>query len=362
MRQQRRKPWRAAVLGALVLLAACTPSAAPLSPSAAPANPTPAPAATAPPPTRAAPREPVRVVQALPTRDIAYLPGIVAISQGFMAEEGIQLELPVMASNASIPAITNKEIQFAAAGSGTRAAYQGAPLKGIFYPYSYNTLIAVGASTVRSYADLAGKVLAVSSPGSSEDWVTKRLLAREGIPLADVQIVALGQGPQRAQAMLAGQVQFSVLNPDIAVDLEHQGYYILGDVRGLMPVPWSGFVVHQDTLREQPTLVEAWIRALIRSLLFMKQQPAETAAITTRELGLEPALALRAVELLLPAINADDPGGFTEAGLLLNTQLDMEAVGLTGDAAALGKSVTDLTLLRQAQRQLGIRCTQGYQC
>jgi hypothetical protein len=72
--------------------------------------------------------------------------------------------------------------------------------------------------------------------------------------------------------------------------------------------------------------------------------------------------ARRAVELVLPAINADDPGGFTEAGLLLNTQLDMEALGMTGDPAEIGPRTQDVTLLRQVQRELGIRCTTGYQC
>jgi NitT/TauT family transport system substrate-binding protein len=359
-------PRASALLVVVALLAACaSPGAAP-SPTAAPAKPAPAAAVAVPtaaaPTAQSTPREPVRVVQALPTRDFGFLPGIVAISKGLMAEEGIQLELPVMPANAAIAAITNKEIQLASAGSGTRAAYQGAPLKGVFYYYNQNTLIAVGASDVRSYRDLPGKVIAIASPGSSEDWVIKLLLNREGIPVSDVQIAALGQGPQRVQALLAGQVQFSVLNADLAVDLERQGFNIIGDVRSLMPIPWSGFVVHQDLLREQPELIKRWIRAHVRTLQLMKQNPGDTAAIATRELALDPALALRAVELVLPAINDDDPGGFTEAGLLLNTQLDMEALGMSGDPAQIGPSTQDVTLLRQVQRELGIRCTTGYQC
>ncbi len=347
------------LLGLGLLLAACAAPSARPSPTAVPAldaaRPTGAAAPTSPP-------APVRLVQALPTRDFGFLPAIVATSKGFMAAEGIQLELPVMPSNVAIPAITNKEVHFAAAGSGVRAAYRGAPLRAIFYYYNQNTLIAVGASEVRSYKDLVGKVLAIASPGSSEDWVIKLLLNREGIPLSDVQLVALGQGPQRVQALLAGQVQFTVLNADLAVDLERRGFTILGDVRSLLPVPWSGFVAHQDALHEQPDVLKRWIRANIRALQFMKQHPEETAAIATQELGLDPDLALRAVELVLPAINDDDPGGFTEAGLLLNTQLDMEALGLSGDPAELGRGVHDVTLLRQVQRELGVRCTGGYQC
>lgn len=379
MRTAPRPAWLRASTVLLVgaLLAACAAPAA--SPVAAPSKPAAAAATTAPmvvptaaaprtapsaaaPPTAAAPRELTRVVQAVPTRDFGFLPGIVAISKGFAAAEGLQLELPVMPSNAAIPAITNKQIELAAAGSGTRAAYQGAPLKGIFYYYNQNTLISVGSSEVRSYRDLPGKIIAVSSPGSSEDWVSKLLLNRERIPVSDVQILPIGQGPQRVQAMVAGQVQFSVLNADLAVDLERRGFNILGDVRDVLPVPWSGFVVHTDLLRERPELVKGWIRAHIRALQFMKADHQETAAIAVRELGLDPELALRAVELVLPAINDDDPGGFTEAGLILNAQIDMEALDMTGEVAEIAKSAQDLTLLRQVQREMGIRCTTGYQC
>jgi hypothetical protein len=40
----------------------------------------------------------------------------------------------------------------------------------------------------------------------------------------------------------------------------------------------------------------------------------------------------------------------------------MEALGMSGDAAEVGRKTQDLTLLRQVQREMGIRCTTGYQC
>jgi hypothetical protein len=61
-------------------------------------------------------------------------------------------------------------------------------------------------------------------------------------------------------------------------------------------------------------------------------------------------------------MNTDDLGGVTEASIILVTQLDMEALNMTGDPAEIGKRVYDMSLLRQAQRELGIRCTGGYQC
>jgi NitT/TauT family transport system substrate-binding protein len=313
-------------------------------------------------PQAAAAKPPIKVIMALPTLDFGFLPSVVALSKGFFRDEGLAVEMPVMRSNAAVPALTVKQIQFAVAGSSTRAAYEGAPLKTVFYSYHENTLIGVGTKDVKSFQDLKGKVLAVAGPGSSEDFATKRVLALQKIPVSEVQIVAIGAGAERATAMIAGQVQFTVVNADVAVDLEQRGYNILGDLRTMMPIPFSGFSVHEDTIRDQPDMIKAWLRAHLRALKFILDDPQGAADIATRELKLDPGLAKRAVELIRPAIAADDLGGFTEAALLLNTQQDLEALKRTDDPLPLGTRVHDISLLRQVQKELGLPCTGGFQC
>jgi ABC-type nitrate/sulfonate/bicarbonate transport system substrate-binding protein len=267
-----------------------------------------------------------------------------------------------MTSQVAIPAVTNKQVHFAAGGSGIRAAYQGAPLRAVFYYYNRTTFIAVAAPEIKSFRDLPGKVAAISSPGSGEDWAMKLLLRREGIAPSDVQSVALGQGPQRVQGMLAGQVHFTLLNPDLAVELERRGFTNLGSMAEIMPIPWSGFVTHLDFIREQPDALKAWMRANIRALQYIKRNPAEAAEFGARELDVDREIAQRAVELLVPVLSDDDPGGLTEAGLTLLSQLDMDSLEMSGDPLELGRRVHDMTLLRQVQREMGIRCTTGYQC
>ena len=303
-----------------------------------------------------------KVVEALPTRDFGYLSSFVAVDKGFFADEGLDVELPNMTSQAAIPALTNKQIQFAAHGSAERAAYQGAPLKGVWYAWKVNTFYAVASKDVKSYKDLKGKVLAIASPGSSEDVVIHSLLKREGISTSDVQIVPLGGGPPRVKAMIGGQAQFTVLNPDLAVELQDQGFTVLGPLADLLPVPWSGFAVHTDTIRDQPQTLHGWLKAQTRALLFIKQNPKETADIAVKELELPRDVAEKAIPLLTPAISDDDPGGLTQQGLILNTQNDMEALKLTGDPLELGRKVNDLAPLRAVQRELGIHCTSGLDC
>src|SRR6266700_465087 len=95
-----------------LLLAGCGASgSAPASPASAPAKPSSAASASStakPQTTASAAAKPLtKVIEALPTRDFGYLPTIVAQSKGFFAEGGLEVETPVMASQAAIPALTS---------------------------------------------------------------------------------------------------------------------------------------------------------------------------------------------------------------------------------------------------------------
>jgi hypothetical protein len=63
----------------------------------------------------------------------------------------------------------------------------------------------------------------------------------------------------------------------------------------------------------------------------------------------------------MPVISADDPGGFTENGMRLNLEYSASRQG--GDAGKVPiAQVADISLLREVQREMGIRCKDGYQC
>jgi hypothetical protein len=83
--------------------------------------------------------------------------------------------------------------------------------------------------------------------------------------------------------------------------------------------------------------------------------------VAAKELKLTPEVALGATKLLLPVISVDDPGGFTENGMRLNLEYSASRQG--GDANKVPISqVAEVSLLREVQREMGIRCKDGYQC
>ena len=302
----------------------------------------------------------IKVTQGMPAKDINFLPWYLAAGKGFFAEEGLEVALPAMTAQVSVPALVSKQIEFAIGSSSARAAYQGAPVKVLMYAFSRFPFIAVAAKEIKTYKDLSGKVAATSSICGSDDTITKMLLGREKV--VDYKLIPLGIPSARAAALVAGQIQFTLQDPLTAYRLEKEGYTVLGPADDVHPLPSGGYAVHEEMFSQKPDVVRAWLRATIKALLYEKRDPEGAADFAVAELGIDRDLALRALKHNGNFIDDRDPGGASEKALIQITEDDFTQLKMAGDPVAMAKKVHDFSLLRQAQRELGIKCTAGYQC
>ena len=177
----------------------------------------------------------------------------------------------------------------------------------------------------------------------------------------EVTLLSTGDSQARLLTMESNVAAGSAVNPDVAAHLALRGYRILMNSAEVYPVPFSGMAAHEDLIRENPELIKRWLRAHIRAILYIQKNPEDAAQVAARELKLAPEVALGATRLLMPVISADDPGGFTENGMRLNLEYSASRQG--GDAGKVPiAQVADISLLREVQREMGIRCKDGYQC
>jgi NitT/TauT family transport system substrate-binding protein len=308
------------------------------------------------------PKKAIPAMQAVSTIDFGYLPTLLARSKGFFVQEGLDLKLLVVSVRVSVPALMSREVHFAAAGSSMPAALKGAPLKAIYYTYKTSTFQLIVRPDVAGPQNLKGKAIAVSSPGSSNDQAARLVLKKIGLePGRDVTLLSTGDSQARLLSMESNLAAGSLVNPDVAAHLALRGYRILMNSSEVYPVPFSGMAVHEDLIRENPDLIKRWLRAHIRAILYIRKNPEDAAQVAAKELKLTPEVALGAIKLLMPVISADDPGGFTESGMRLNLEYSASRQG--GDASKVPiTQVADVNLLREVQREMGIRCKDGYQC
>jgi ABC-type nitrate/sulfonate/bicarbonate transport system substrate-binding protein len=308
------------------------------------------------------PKKPIPVLQAVSTVDFGYLATLLARSKGFFVQEGLDLKLLVVSVRVSVPALMSREVHFAAAGSSMPAALKGAPLKAIYYTYKTSTFQLIVRPEIAGPQNLKGKAIAVSSPGSSNDQAARLMLKKLGLEAGrEVTLLSTGDSQARLLTMESNVAAGSAVNPDVAAHLALRGYRILMNSAEVYPVPFSGMAAHEDLIRENPELIKRWLRAHIRAILYIQKNPEDAAQVAAKELKLTPEVALGVTKLLLPVISVDDPGGFTENSMRLNLEYSASRQG--GDAGKVPiAQVADVSLLREVQREMGIRCKDGYQC
>jgi NitT/TauT family transport system substrate-binding protein len=205
----------ALLLALLPLLAvlACAPAPAAAPPPAAPATPR-APAAPAPSaaagaaaasPAAIAPLNPPVSVKVGTTGLIGAAALFAALENGYFREEGLEVELvPFRGTSEQTAPLATGELAYASVGmdpSFFNAVDRGIPFKIVSYPSIINPRDTSGSWMVRADlvdsnryrepADLKGMRVAISALGSFTQIMAERVLAKGGLTLDDVELVAL---------------------------------------------------------------------------------------------------------------------------------------------------------------------------
>src|SRR5690606_6631493 len=163
------------------------------------------------------------------------------------------------------------------------------------------------AANYKGPADLKGKAIGVTAPGSSSAVAVTLLLARAGLTADDVSIVGVGGGAGAVAAMKSGQINaISNYDPVIA-RLEEDGTIVpVVDTRteeGLKelyggPFAGSSFYVLAKFAEENPKTVQAFVNAVVDALAWMQQASTDdiVAAVPEEYYGGDKELYFRIVE------------------------------------------------------------------
>ncbi len=148
-----------------------------------------------------------------PKADAGFL--LMAAKRGFAEKEGLKLELlEVKDDQIGLKALLAGEIESYEGGvQGAIAAdVRGADVKiiGCHWPLVPHGLMT--KASVNSVAELKGKSIAVSAPGSFPDMLARVALARFKLKPSDVKLAAVGGDRDRYAALVGGVVDAAVVS------------------------------------------------------------------------------------------------------------------------------------------------------
>jgi NitT/TauT family transport system substrate-binding protein len=165
---------------------------------------------------------------------------------------------------------------------------------------------------VKSIADLAGKKVGVSAPGSSTDFFLKYLLRKNDIDPAKVPVIGVGLGDTAVAAMEQGQVQAAVMLDPAVTHLanKYKDLRILSDTRSEKDThavfggdyPGGALYATTDWVDAHPKEAQALATAIVGTLTWIHGHSAEevVAKMPKELVGSNDKLYLAALKNTIP--------------------------------------------------------------
>jgi NitT/TauT family transport system substrate-binding protein len=198
-------------------------------------------------------------------------------------------------------------------GAGTEMAFiaKGAPMIAICESTSTAPFLGVGVpwdSPAKSLADLKGKNIGVSSPGSFSDWSGHELARKEGWGENGVKTVGIGGGPGPALAALRTHLVDAVIGNTsqfLAFEETKDGR-LLAPVTSFEGNVASGALFASNHLiATNPDAIRAFIAGWIETVDYMRTHKAETVKIESAINHFDENVMLREYDLVLGMYTKD---------------------------------------------------------
>src|SRR5712692_2901549 len=210
----------------LALLQACGggPAVSPAAPSAkAPPASSPSPIAASQPASAAAASQAAATKSGVPKLIVPYgaiagsfIPLWMAKAIGAFDKYGVAVEMPYIETSIAVPAMVGKQIDVL---ESSAAPIITVDINGnedqVFIASALNhPILGIYAKeTIKTAADLKGKVIASDKPGTPLDYAARLSLSLMGLKPTDVQLRPIGSASEVVAAMLSNQVDAGVVAP-----------------------------------------------------------------------------------------------------------------------------------------------------
>lgn len=215
-----------------------------------------------------------------------YLPLTISEQLGYFKTEGLDVEISDFAGGA-------RALQAVVGGSADvcSGAYEhtiNLQSKNQFFQafvlQGRAPQIALGISTktmpdYKTLADLKGKKIGVSAPGSSTNMVANLVLSRAGIKASDVSYIGVGTAAGALAALRSGQIDAMSNTDPVMTMLEQKGdVKIVSDTRTLKgtaevfggPMPAACLYAPMDFVQKNPNTCQALANAIVHGLKWLQ--------------------------------------------------------------------------------------------
>ena len=276
-----------------------------------------------------------------------------AQKSGFLKDEGFETEIIRLVGPVANVALTNGDIDyFTGLGSGMQAILRGLPARVVvcYRPFPHFFLMA--RPEFKTVKDLNGKTIGVNNFGGGPDLVGRLMIQHFGLdPEKSVKFVAGGSNEGRLMRMSQGLLDATVASFPWDFHGKKMGFNILARSEDLFTYPISGLIAHTKRIKEKPDEIKRLIRAGIKANRYMHENREGTVQALISTYKLDREIAFASYDSFVKGFN--DDGSLPEDGFRRLVE-DTKKVTKIDREIALS-DLADLSILREAQKELGIK-------
>ncbi|MFS0722368.1 ABC transporter substrate-binding protein [Paenibacillus sp. 1P07SE] len=222
------------------------------------------------------------------TRSLFYAPQYVAISEGFFAEEGLEVELTTtFGGDKTMTALLSGGIDIALVGSETSiyVAQQGAADPVINFAQLTQTdgtfLVAREADEAFDWQSLKGTTFLGQRKGGMPQMAGEFTLKKHGIdPQADLELIQNIDFANIPAAFASGTGEYvQLFEPQASIfEQEGRGHVIASFGAESGHLPYTVFMAKSSYLKDNEAAVQAFTRAIHKAQLWVMEQDSGTIA------------------------------------------------------------------------------------
>ena len=285
--------------------------------------------------------------------NMIFLAAGVAHHKGFFKDEGLEADIVVMSAPASLAALSNGDIDYTLlTGSVIRAAIRGLPVRIVAGLMSSSAHVFLSRPEIKTIKELSGKRIGLAGFGDATHVLARMILTKHGIdPDRDVQFIGLGSDSGRFTALQQNLADMVVTSPPWDFEGKKLGYNILTRAYEHVNYPLAGLGVNQSSLQTNRAQVKRVVKSLVRANRFMRDNREESVKILIAWGKGKPEHASAAYDSTVKIISPD--GSIPDDGLRLLIDQAKRDLKVTRDVPQ--SEITDFSILREVQKELGLR-------
>ena len=215
----------------------------------------------------------------MPVGGPSQLPMYVAITRTF-AEQGLSVTLTEFRGDSEVSqalAGDSIDISLASLTGLINLLGAGQPVIGFYAGFNDADFSWLSLPAIKTWHDLKGKTIGVSTFGSLTDELTRYALRRNGLePERDVQIIQAGGSPSALQAMRAGRLDAAIMGTPYRYQAQDAGFTVLGtQVKDVAPAwPKHLFMAKTKFIAANPNTMYALLRGHVAAYRLAKRDPS----------------------------------------------------------------------------------------